>query len=138
MKTCPLNKVVTWDGPIATQAASWLGINARWMKPFLIPIAVKLDDWLGHGIRNPKKRWWLDLEIVDGVCVEPRKGVNERDLDYDPSDDNSRFRYSQARTGELMVEEMSGYSVLWVLGTSIGFEVVILFLAWLVFVRRDF
>ena len=83
MKTCPLNKVVTWDGPIATQMASWLGINARWMKPILIPIAVKFDDWLGHGIRNPAKKWWLDLEIVDGVCVEPRKGVNQRDLDLD-------------------------------------------------------
>lgn len=83
MKTCPLNKVVTWDGPIATQVASWLGINARWLKPLLIPIAVKLDDVLGHGIRNPAKKWWLDLEIVDGVCVEPRKGVNQRDLDLD-------------------------------------------------------
>jgi reductive dehalogenase len=81
MKTCPLNKVVTWDGPIATQVASWLGINARWLKPLLVPIATRLDDWLGHGIRNPAKKWWLDLEIVDGVCVEPRKGVNKRDLD---------------------------------------------------------
>jgi ferredoxin len=81
MKTCPLNKVVTWDGPIATQVASWLGINARWLKPSLVPIATRLDDWLGHGVRNPAKKWWLDLEIVDGVCVEPRKGVNKRDLD---------------------------------------------------------
>jgi len=81
MKTCPLNKIVTWDGPIATQVASWLGIHARWLKPVLVPIATRLDDWLGHGIRNPAKRWWLDLEIVDGVCVKPRKGVNERDLD---------------------------------------------------------
>ncbi len=81
MKACPLNKVVTWDGPIATQVASWLGINARWAKPFLVPIATRLDDWLGHGIRNPHKKWWLDLEIVDGVCVRPRKGVNQRDLD---------------------------------------------------------
>lgn len=81
MKTCPLNKVVTWDGPIATQVASWLGINARWLKPVLIPIAVRLDDMLGHGVRNPVKKWWLDLEIVDGVCVKPRKGVNQRDLD---------------------------------------------------------
>ncbi len=81
MKTCPLNKVVTWDGPLATQVASWLGINARWAKPYLVPIATRLDDWLGHGIRNPHKKWWLDLEIVDGVCVEPRKGVNKRDLD---------------------------------------------------------
>jgi len=83
MKTCPLNKVVTWDGPIATQVASWLGIHVRWLKPYLVPIAVRLDDWLGHGIRNPAKKWWLDLEIVDGVCVEPRKGVNKRDLDLD-------------------------------------------------------
>ena len=81
MKTCPLNKVVTWDGPIATQVASWLGINARWSKPYLVPIATRLDDWLGHGIRNPAKKWWLDLEIVDGICVLPRKGVNKRDLD---------------------------------------------------------
>lgn len=81
MKTCPLNKVVTWDGPIATQVASWLGINARWLKPVLVPIATRLDDWLGHGIRNPAKKWWLDLEIVDGICVMPRKGVNQRDLD---------------------------------------------------------
>jgi ferredoxin len=88
MKTCPLNKVVTWDGPIATQLASWLGINARWLKPVLVPIATRLDDWLGHGIRNPAKKWWLDLEIVGGVCVTPRKGVNARDLDlkrrFDP------------------------------------------------------
>ncbi len=98
MKTCPLNKVVTWDGPIATQVASWLGINARWMKPFLIPMAVKLDDWLGHGIRNPKKKWWLDLEIVDGVCVEPRKGVNQRDLDLDRHIDagNQKIAYYNA------------------------------------------
>ena len=81
MKTCPLNKVISWDGPLATQAASWCGVNAFWLKPLLVPIAVKLDDLLGHGVRNPVKKWWLDLEIVDGVCVHPRKGVNQRDLD---------------------------------------------------------
>lgn len=87
MKTCPLNKVVTWDGPVATQMASWLGIHARWLKPVLVPVATWLDDVLGNGIRNPAKRWWLDLEIVDGVCVTPRKGVNERDLDLERSVD---------------------------------------------------
>ena len=35
---------------------------------------------MGGGVRNPVKRWWFDLEIVDGVCVTPR-GVNQRDLD---------------------------------------------------------
>ena len=32
MKTCPLNKVVTWEGPLMTRVASWLGINARFLK----------------------------------------------------------------------------------------------------------
>ncbi len=52
-----------------------------WLKPLLVPIAVFLDDRLGYGMRNPYKKWWLDLEMVDGVCVHP-KGVNERDIDY--------------------------------------------------------
>jgi ferredoxin len=83
MKTCPLNKVVTWEGPLMTRVASWFGVNVRFMKPILVPIAVWLDDWLGHGIRNPLKKWWLDMEIVDGHAVEPRKGVNQRDLNLD-------------------------------------------------------
>jgi reductive dehalogenase len=83
MKTCPLNKVVTWEGPLMTRMASWFGINVRFMKPFLVPIAVWLDDALGNGIRNPLKKWWLDLEIVDGHAITPRKGVNQRDLNLD-------------------------------------------------------
>ena len=81
MKTCPLNKVVDADGPILERTASWCGINARWLKPLLVPIAVKLDDKIGNGKRKPIKKWWLDLEIVDGVCVEPVNGVNQRDID---------------------------------------------------------
>ena len=80
MKTCPLNKVVSADGPLAHRIGTWLGINAMWLKPALVPIATRLDDILGYGTRNLVKRWWLDLEIVDGVCVVPR-GTNERDLD---------------------------------------------------------
>lgn len=80
MKTCPLNKVISADGPLLTRVASWMGVNAMWAKPLLVPAAVRLDDALGHGKRNLVKKWWLDLEIVDGVCVVPR-GVNERDID---------------------------------------------------------
>ena len=57
-----------------------------------MPLAVKLDDLLGHGIRNPVKKWWLDLEIVDGVCVEPRKGVNRRDLDVNRKIDVNKHK----------------------------------------------
>lgn len=80
MKTCPLNKVVDRDGPLATRLASWMGVNAMWAKPALVPVAVKLDDMLGNGMRNPLKKWWFDHEIVDGVSVAPR-GTNERDID---------------------------------------------------------
>ena len=81
MKTCPLNKVVTADGPVLERVASWCGINARWLKPALVPIAVWLDDYLGKGRRNPVKKWWFDLEVLDDVCVTPVKGVSQRDLD---------------------------------------------------------
>ncbi len=83
MKTCPLNKVVTADGPILERLASWCGINARWLKPLLVPLAVRLDDKLGKGRINAAKKWWFDLEVVDGVCVEPVKGVNRRELNLD-------------------------------------------------------
>ena len=83
MKTCPLNKVVTADGPILERIGSWCGVNARWLKPILVPIAVKLDDWVGNGKREEVKKWWLDLEIVDGICVDPVNGTNQRDLNLD-------------------------------------------------------
>lgn len=89
MKTCPLNKVVDLDGPLATQAASWLGVNARFLKPAMVPIATWLDDKLGNGKRNPVKKWWFDHEIIDGIAVTPEKGTNQRDIEperkLDPS-----------------------------------------------------
>jgi reductive dehalogenase len=80
MKTCPLNKVVTADGPLAHKIGTWLGVNAMWLKPVIVPIAVWLDDKLGYGMRNLKKKWWLDLEVVDGVTVKP-EATNQRDID---------------------------------------------------------
>ena len=38
------------------------------------------DDNSGGGLRNTVKRWWFDLEIVDGIAVKPKAGSNERDL----------------------------------------------------------
>ena len=80
MKTCPLNKVVDRDGPILTRVASWCGVNAMWLKPFLVPIAVKLDDMLGHGRINRIKKWWLDLEMKDGIAVTPKR-INRREIE---------------------------------------------------------
>lgn len=72
MKMCPYNHEGLFWHHWALKAA------IRW--PWTRKHIAIWDDRLGNGIRNPVKRWWLDLEIVDGVCVAPR-GVNERDLD---------------------------------------------------------
>lgn len=79
MKTCPLNKVPNMDGPLLHRIGTWLGVHALWLKPILVPIAVYLDDRLGYGMRNPAKKWWLDLEVVDGVSIAAQ-GTNQRDL----------------------------------------------------------
>jgi reductive dehalogenase len=88
MKTCPLNKVVSSDGALVHRLGTWLGVNARWLKPLLVPIATYLDDRLGFGMRNPVKKWWLDLEIVDGVCVAAE--ANQRDLNIDRKMDTTK------------------------------------------------
>jgi ferredoxin len=77
VKVCPLNKDTTLDGPLHVQIGSWLGVNSMWLKPLLVPFSIWLDDKLGNGNPNPAKKWWLDLEIVDGVSVVPKKGVND-------------------------------------------------------------
>jgi len=71
---------VSADGALVHRVGSWLGVNARWLKPLMIPLAVYFDDKFGYGKRNRIKRWWLDLEIVDGIAQTPN-GTNERDLD---------------------------------------------------------
>jgi reductive dehalogenase len=82
MKTCPINKVVDADGALLTRMASWLGVNAMWLKPLMVPIATFMDDWLANGKRNPAKKWWFDHELANGVAVVP-KGTNQRDIEPD-------------------------------------------------------
>ncbi len=99
IKVCPLTKDVTWDGPLLTRLGSWLGVNAMWLKPYLAPLGIWLDDKLGHGNPNDAKKWWLDLEVSgekchqpdpNNVCVLPPQGVNRKyirpDRKIDPQD----------------------------------------------------
>lgn len=87
MKTCPLNKVVTSDGPLLQRIAHWLAINTRYLKPVLIPIAVWMDDVLGNGKRVTGQKWWLDLVYKDEKLVVP-EATNAREID--PSKANPR------------------------------------------------
>lgn len=99
MKTCPINKVVDADGALLTRAASWLGVNAMWLKPVMVPFAAWFDDWIGNGKRNLIKKWWLDIELVGGVGVTP-KNTNERDIDptrkVDPAAAMQKMAYYHA------------------------------------------
>ncbi len=105
IKTCPLTKDITWDGPLLHQVGSWLGVNAMWMKPLLAPIAIWLDDVLGFGNPVDAKKWWLDLEVMgkrsfrydshnyvvkasgaNRLKINPKKKVNaDRDIAYFPA-----------------------------------------------------
>ncbi|MBI4967960.1 MAG: Fe-S protein [Rhodospirillales bacterium] len=104
IKVCPLTKDITWDGPWLTRLGSWLGINALWLKPILTPLAIWLDDKLGHGNPNDVKKWWLDLEVTGerchmpdpkNVCVPPPQGVNRKTIrperKIDPKDQKIAF-----------------------------------------------
>jgi ferredoxin len=72
MKTCPYNR----EDLVESERLLWLSIEVPQARRALIDY----DDAVGGGARNPVKRWWFDLEIVDKVAVKP-KGTNERDLD---------------------------------------------------------
>jgi ferredoxin len=73
MKTCPYNR----EDLVDNERLLWLSIETPSARRQLI----EHDDRVGGGERNPVKRWWFDLEMVDGVVQAPAAGVNERDLD---------------------------------------------------------
>ncbi len=87
MKTCPINKVVDTDGALVARMASWLGIHAMWLKPLLVPIATRVDDWLGNGKRNlgqemvvrPRIRGWRRHRPAQGhQCARSRHCAQSR------------------------------------------------------------
>ncbi|GCL62472.1 reductive dehalogenase domain-containing protein [Pseudaquabacterium pictum] len=72
MKTCPYNR----EDLVESDRLLWLSIDVPATRRQLIDH----DDASGGGVRNPVKRWWFDLEIVDGVVQAPAAGTNARDL----------------------------------------------------------
>ena len=73
MKMCPWNREDTVEAERMTR----LSIE----HPELAKSIADLDDFAGNGARNPVKRWWFDLEVVNGIAIHPVAGINERDLD---------------------------------------------------------
>jgi reductive dehalogenase len=77
MKICPYNN----EGLASHRALLWAATRFPVIKPWL----TRLDDHFGRGDINPVKRWWSDLEIVDGKVVKPA-AVNRRGLDIAKGD----------------------------------------------------
>jgi len=75
MKTCPYNT----EGVMAERPFQWAAIKLPWTRRHL----ATLDDRLGRGSINPVKKWWVDIEMIEGTPVEPPKGSNARQLDLD-------------------------------------------------------
>ena len=69
MKICPFNK----EGLLTHWVALWMAIKLPFSRSFLI----WLDDVLGYGIPNPIKKWWFDLEIVNGSVQKAKKTSNK-------------------------------------------------------------
>ncbi|MCC7411131.1 MAG: hypothetical protein IT495_05820 [Gammaproteobacteria bacterium] len=78
MKTCPWNI----EGVLAERLFVWAAIHL----PFTRQWIARLDDRLGNGRINPVKKWWFDLEIVDGK-VGPARRANARELSLERKND---------------------------------------------------
>jgi len=72
MKMCPYNN----EGLLVHRLLLWVATRFPASREYL----ARLDDRVGNGEINPVKRWWADLEVIDGKVVAP-KHVNRRDLD---------------------------------------------------------
>jgi reductive dehalogenase len=74
MKTCPFNT----EGLLTHRFFLWLAMHVPASRGWI----ARLDDQVANGAINKTKKWWFDLEMVDGVSVTP-KGVNARELDFE-------------------------------------------------------
>ena len=67
MKECPWNR----EDIVESERLMWLSID----NPEARPAIVAMDDEIGNGARNPVKRWWFDLEVVNGIAIHPVAGI---------------------------------------------------------------
>ena len=88
MKTCPYNH----EGLLAHRFVLDLAIRFPMLRG---PIA-RLDDYVGNSRRNMVKKWWTDLEIVDGKTDTPKSGANARELNPDKTDPGVPIAYYPA------------------------------------------
>jgi len=59
IKVCPWNKPY----PPFHRTVNWMLRNF----PISRRLAIRADDWCGFGKPDPKRKWWLDMEEIDGT-----------------------------------------------------------------------
>ena len=64
-------KVCPWKKPqgMIHDAIRWMIKNTPWLDKFF----VKTDDFWGYGRQEIDKKWWFDMEEIDGVLQTPKK-----------------------------------------------------------------
>ena len=77
MKVCPFAN----EGLLSQRFFLWAAIHL----PFTRRWIARLDDRVGHGDRNPIKKWWSDLERLDDGTVRAAKGAHARGLNLTKS-----------------------------------------------------
>ena len=71
-------KVCPWNREDTVEAQQLLDLSIH--EPAARKTIIEMDDWLRRGSRNPKKKWWFDLEIVDDATIAPVHAISTRDL----------------------------------------------------------
>ena len=61
IKVCPWNKADTWYHAVATTLAARSQLARRGL--------IRLDEVLGYGKEDPSRKWWFDMEEVDGRVI---------------------------------------------------------------------
>jgi ferredoxin len=72
MKMCPWNR----EDTVEARRLVDLSINV----PASRPAIIAMDDEALNGSRNLIKKWWFDLEVINGIAQVPPAGTNARDL----------------------------------------------------------
>ncbi|MBW1775860.1 MAG: reductive dehalogenase [Deltaproteobacteria bacterium] len=78
IKVCPWSKPHTLFHRLFHRTINWTMRHVPAARRF----GVWGDDLMGYGRPDPKKKWWLDLENVDGVLQEPRFKRQKGDADF--------------------------------------------------------
>ena len=99
MKTCPYNL----EGIMKERPFLWSAMNLPWTRKWL----ARLDDRLGRGAINSRKKWWWDLDTDDNGRVIPAKRTNARGLTFKeikPSNDKLACYPSESVPEPIIVE----------------------------------